>query len=92
MVTNRNKKWKELEVKNNNITDPQSPKCQSTSSNDTDEAVLAPQPTNTLVPSEKELKEDNMENNSRDDSETDIYSDDTMDNIVLKSDIEHCLQ
>ena len=63
---------KELELKNNTITDPQIPRSQSTSTTNTDETVLAPQLTNTLVPSKKdEQKEDNTENNSGADSKTD---------------------
>ena len=43
-------KEKELELQNNNITDSPSPQYQSTSTTDTDKTV-APQLTNTLVPS-----------------------------------------
>ena len=80
----KQKEVKELEFKNNNITDPQNPNSQSTSTTDTGETVLAPQLTDTLVPSKKK---DNVENNSGDDPETDFDLDSKINNIVQKSEI-----
>ena len=63
--------------------EPQSPQCQSTSTTNTNEIVLAPKCTDTLVPSMKEeQKEDDTENNSEDDFETVYALDNTLDNIV----------
>ena len=75
---------KELELKGNNITEPQSPQYQSRSTTDTDETELAQKHTDTLVPTteEKQKEEDDVENNSENDSETDYNSDDTLENIV----------
>ena len=78
----KEKELKELKLKNNNITGL--PQYQSTSTTDTAETVLAPQLTDTLMPSKtEEQKEDNMQNSSGDDSETDVNLDNTLNNIVL---------
>ena len=58
------------EFKNNNIIEPQSPQYQSTSMTDTDDTVLAPKLTDTLVPTTEEKKEEDTENNSENDSKT----------------------
>ena len=79
----KQKELKKLQFKNNNITDIQSPKSQSTFTTDTNETVIAPQFTNTLVPSKKEKqKDDNSQNNFGDDSKTDFDFNSTIDNIV----------
>ena len=79
----KQKELKELELKNNNTTDPHSPKSQSMSTTNSDETVLAPQLTYTLMSLMKEeQKVDNIENNFGDNSETDFDLDSTIDNMV----------
>ena len=50
----KQKELKQLELKNNNITEPQSPHYQSMSTTNTAETVLLPKHIDTLVPSMKE--------------------------------------
>ena len=79
----KEKEIKELELKNNNIIEPESPHYQSTSITDRDDTVLAPKLTDTLVPTtEEEQKEDDTENNSENDSKTYYDLNDTLDNIM----------
>ena len=58
----KEKERKELELMDNNFTESQSPQYQSTSTTNTDDTVLAPKLTNTLVlTTEQKHKEDDAE-------------------------------
>ena len=79
----RQKEIKELELKNNNITIPQSsPKSQSTSTSDTDDTVVHTlQLTDTLITlGNREQTEDNLDNEFEESE--DFNSKDSIDNIV----------
>ena len=84
----KEKKLKELESTNNNLIEPQSPQYQSTFTTDTDDTILAPKVSNTLVPTterkqtEEQKDEGDTENNAENDSETDYDLDNTLDNTV----------
>ena len=54
MVTDRKKELKELESKNNNIIESQSPQYQPMSTSDTDDTLLAQNLIDTLVPAIEE--------------------------------------
>ena len=58
----KEKELTELELKNNNIIEPQSPQYQSISTTDTDYTILVPKLTNTQVPTtEEKQKEEQKE-------------------------------
>ena len=67
----KKKELNELELKNHHNIEPKSPPYQSTSTTNRDDTVLAPILNDTLVltTEEKQKGEDDMENNSENDSD-----------------------
>ena len=87
MGIDKKKKLKEQRHKNNNFIEPHSQQYQAVSTINTDNTILAPELTNTLVPTTEEkqkeqTEEGDTENNLENNSETDYDSDYMLNNIV----------
>ena len=80
----KEKELKEQELENKNLIEPQMPQYQSMFTTDTDDTILAPEYTDTLVPTteEKQEEEQTEEGDTENNSKADYSLDNILDDIV----------